>query len=577
MGLYCSGALTFENITLKFDQTKTDGVPDAKFYCNSKHVVFAETVKFADNAPINIFAGGNNIAEGTGTTNLEVYGGYYYYIYGGGENTVVKGDVNLTVGGNINAGENIDDESSNVAQARIYGGGYQAGVTGDVNINYGGDAIARVLTGTGRNSGEIGGSININVTGGKVTTVSATKNVHQHNAKVFITMTGGLCEAIYGGGESCSITGNTVVYVGGTADVSRRIHGGSYNESPSSGTNRVIGSATVIIDEGCKLASGTNLSWMNKFYMAINAGSRLTTDAADEFSTLVFLNDTYATYSGEISSEFGQDYIVKVAKGGKVESAMNGTAALTVLPEEGKIGISGTNAYVNGDVCTITSATTEISFTEPDATITYDYNNGTGLTATENAMAGYNKSVIAAPADLAKQYYQFKGWAASADSATVEYAVGDTIAVSGDITLYAVWVGVDMDYTVMHIAKSHVGEGTIILGSDVQQGEYGTIVSPKAMNILGYTAQAGDVSVEPNQFVIGFVYYTPVEGDIYDVNLDGSVDMLDSVLLKRYFAGWDGYDYTKVCLHTSDIDADGTLSLTDAVELQRKLAGWVVE
>ena len=573
MGLYCSGGLTFENITLKFDQTKTDGVPNTKFYCNSKHVVFAETVKFADNAPINIFAGGNNIDEGTGSTNLEVYGGYYYYIYGGGENTVVKGNVNLTVGGNVNAGENIDDESSNVAQARIYGGGYTTGVTGDVNINYGGNAVARVLTGTGRNSGEIGGKININVTGGKVTTISATKNVHEHDADVYITMTGGLCEAIFGGGESCSITGNTVVYVGGTADVSRRIHGGSYNESPSSGTNRVIGSATVIIDEGCKLASGTGLSWMNQFYMAINAGSRLTTDAADEFSTLVFLNDTYSTYSGKISSSYGQDHIVKVAKGGKVESAMNGTAALTVLPDEGNIGVAGTKAYANGDICDITAATTDITFAVTDATITYNYNNDTDKTVTKNALNGYASKIIDNPDDISRQYYNFAGWSTEADGG-VEYEAGDDIAVSGDITLYAVWVGVDMNYTVMHIAKSHVGEGTIVFGSDVQVGKYGTINTPEAKAYLGYTYQVGDVSVEPNQFTLGAVYYTPGEGNAFDVNLDGAVNMLDTVLLKRYFAEWDGYDFTKICYYTSDVNLDGKVDLTDAVQVQRYLAGW---
>ncbi|MBO5746294.1 MAG: InlB B-repeat-containing protein [Clostridia bacterium] len=573
MGIYSSGGLTFENITLKFDQTQTDGVPNAKFYCNAKHVVFAETVSFADNAPINIFAGGNNIAAGTGSTNLEVYGGYYYYIYGGGENTVVNGDVNLTVGGNVNAGESIDDESSNVAQARIYGGGFTTGVTGDVNINYGGNAIARVLTGTGRTGGEVGGKININVTGGKVTTISATKNVNDTDADVHITMTGGLCEAIFGGGESCSLTGNTVVYVGGTADVSRRIHGGCYNESPSSGTNRVIGSATVIIDAGCSLASGTDLSFMNRFYMAINAGSRLTTDAADEISTLVFLNDTYSTYSGDISSNYGQDHIVKVAAGGTVDSAMNGTAALTVLPNEGNLGIVGTKTYASGQICDITAATTDVTFAAPDAVVTYNYNNDTDMTATQKMLNGYIGKIIETPDDIAKQYYNFVGWSTEADGG-VEYVAGDDIAVTGDITLYAVWVGVDMNYTVMHIAKSHVGDGTIVFGSDVQVGKYGAINTPVAKAYLGYTYQAGDVSIEPNQFTLGTVYYTPVEGNVFDVNLDGAVNMLDTVLLKRYFAEWDGYDLTKICYHTSDVNLDGKVDLTDAVQVQRYLAGW---
>lgn len=569
MGLYGGGSkFTFDNITLKFDQTLSSNVPTAKFYANGRHVVITETVTFADNAPINIFAGGNGIE--VASTRLEVYGGYYYYIYGGGENYPVTGDVNLTVGGNINAGENIDDESSNVAQARIYGGGYKGAVGGDVNINYGGNAIARVLTGTGRDGGEVGGSININMTGGKVSTISATKTVHDKDADVHISMTGGLCEAIFGGGESTSITGNTVVYVGGTADVSRRIHGGCYNESTSSGTSRVIGSATVIIDSGCKLASGTGLSWMNSFYMAINAGSRLSTDPADEFSTLVFLNDTYSAYSSKMSSSFKQDYVVKVGKGGTVDSAMNGTAALTMLPDEGKAAVIGTEKLASGQTYALSAATTEITFADAVYnTVTLDHNNGTGSSSTfEKLDGGY---AVIPEVTVTNGDKELLGWSTAANATVAEYVAGDKYTADGDTTLYAVWRGRPQTYSVMHMLLH--GDDAVFYKGEKLNGYVGSMTEAKALELLGYKAFVSQEILVKNETTVVIVSYEPDGSAIGDVNCDGAVDMLDASLLLRRVAAWPGYDDTNTCIYTSDLNGDGVVDVLDTVLLKKQLVG----
>lgn len=569
MGLYGGGSkFTFDNITLKFDQTLSSNVPTAKFYANGRHVVITETVTFADNAPINIFAGGNGIE--VASTRLEVYGGYYYYIYGGGENYPVTGDVNLTVGGNINAGENIDDESSNVAQARIYGGGYKGAVGGDVNINYGGNAIARVLTGTGRDGGEVGGKININMTGGKVSTISATKTVHDKDADVHISMTGGLCEAIYGGGESTSITGNTVVYVGGTADVSRRIHGGCYNESTSSGTSRVIGSATVIIDSGCKLASGTGLSWMNSFYMAINAGSRLNTDPADEFSTLVFLNDTYSTYSSKMSSSFKQDYVVKVGKGGTVDSAMNGTAALTMLPDEGKAAVIGTEKLASGQTYALSAATTEITFADAVYnTVTLDHNNGTGSSSTfEKLDGGY---AVIPEVTVTNGDKELLGWSTAANATVAEYVAGDKYTADGDTTLYAVWRGRPQTYSVMHMLLH--GDDAVFYKGEKLNGYVGSMTEAKALELLGYKAFVSQEILVKNETTVVIVSYEPDGSAIGDVNCDGAVDMLDAALLLRRVAAWPGHDDTNTCIYTSDLNGDGVVDVLDTVLLKKQLVG----
>lgn len=573
--LYCSGGLTFENITLKFDQAVSNNVPNAKFYCNGKHVVFAETVKFADNKPINIFAGGNNIAAGTATTNLEVYGGYYYYIYGGGENTVVNGDVNLTVGGNVNAGENIDDNASNVAQARIYGGGFTTGVTGDVNINFGGNAVARVLTGTGRDGGEIGGSININMTGGKVTTISATKSVHEHDAKVFINMTGGLCEAIFGGGESTSVTGDVQIYLGANADVSRRVFGGCYNDTNWIGTsfnssNHVIGTVTVLVEPGAKVGSGNGLSSGNKIDMGLYGSSRYSSAFDDEICTLVFLNGNSAdNYKIGGSYTDRTDYKVNVAAGGTVESAMNGTAALKAVPDSGKAAVVDGALYAAGEVITL-NGNTNVTFTEA-YTVTFDVNGAEGANDTAVVLAG--GSVTFAETDATKAGYGFLGWATSATATEPEYVAGDSFVPTADTVFYAVWRKT-VNYTVIHYLETANG-GVSIYKVENKTGLVGFETEAEAGTPVGYTAaNIGKEVIEENELLLVTVYYQKMETVIYDVNCDGSIDMLDLMLLERKLASWDGYNADKVCDYNADANADGKVDIDDAVMMERYLAGY---
>lgn len=572
-GLYCSGGLTFEDITLKFDSAKTDGVPNSKFYCNGNHVVIAETVKFADNTPIQIFAGGNN--KTTGSTNLEVYGGYYYYIYGGGEGSgsPVNGDVNLTIGGNVNAGENIDDNSSNVAQARIYGGGYQAGVTGDVNINYGGDAISRVLTGTGRNGGEIGGSININMTGGKVTTISGTKTVNDADAKVFITVTGGLCEAIFGGGESTSLNGDVQIYLGANAEVSRRVFGGCYNDTNWLGTsfnssNHVIGTVTVIVEPGAKIGTGTGLSSGNKIDMGLYTCSRYNSGFADEICTLVLLDGATVSKLGGSYSDY-TDYKVNVAAGGTVESAMNGTAALKAVPDSGKVAVVDGALYAAGEVITL-NGNTNVTFAEA-YTVTFDVTGAEGENDTAVALAGDSVTVVGTTAT--KTGYGFLGWATNATATEPEYVAGDSFVPTADTVLYAVWRKT-ASYTVIHYLETANG-GVSVYKVETKTGMVGFDTEAEAGSPVGYTvANIGKEVIEENEMLLVAVYYQKLDTVIYDVNCDGSVDMLDLMLLERKLASWDGYDADKVCDYNADANADGKVDIDDAVMMERYLAGY---
>ena len=60
-----------------------------------------------------------------------------------------------------------------------------------------------------------------------------------------------------------------------------------------------------------------------------------------------------------------------------------------------------------------------------------------------------------------------------------------------------------------------------------------------------------------------------------DVTNDGKITNQDVVYLKRYIAGWTGYDATTLNLDAADVAKDGTVVNKDLVFLKRHIAGWV--
>ncbi len=58
-----------------------------------------------------------------------------------------------------------------------------------------------------------------------------------------------------------------------------------------------------------------------------------------------------------------------------------------------------------------------------------------------------------------------------------------------------------------------------------------------------------------------------------DINSDGKVNPLDSVILARYLANWQGYDKL-VDLGAADVNSDTAVNPKDAVILARHLANW---
>ncbi len=90
-------------------------------------------------------------------------------------------------------------------------------------------------------------------------------------------------------------------------------------------------------------------------------------------------------------------------------------------------------------------------------------------------------------------------------------------------------------------------------------------LSYKPADIYNYDMEAVEFAVD-NGVVVASIYL------LGDVNDDGSVDIKDVTVLRRYLAEWENYaDIVKLA---ADVDVNGEINIKDATILRRYLAGW---
>jgi len=129
----------------------------------------------------------------------------------------------------------------------------------------------------------------------------------------------------------------------------------------------------------------------------------------------------------------------------------------------------------------IVMTATDPSYATRDYTISYDANGGSGSTVDSNA---YQLDARATVMDNSFQRYgyTFDGWNTKANGSGTDYDPGDTIIVTGDMTLYAQWEEID-DVTVTAAAKPAAG-GSVTGAGTYEAGEEVTLTATPAE---GYT------------------------------------------------------------------------------------------
>ncbi len=134
-------------------------------------------------------------------------------------------------------------------------------------------------------------------------------------------------------------------------------------------------------------------------------------------------------------------------------------------------------------------------------------------------------------------------------------------------------------YTVEHYLESHYSMGNNLILTQTFDGAVGRPTKATPESFLGYTPiedyKQGYITLD-NQANVS-INYTMDGFEVGDINCDGYIDLLDSTLLQRSVAKWDGYDYSKVCLYTSDVNADGDVGALDTLMLMNALAGNATE
>ncbi len=129
-------------------------------------------------------------------------------------------------------------------------------------------------------------------------------------------------------------------------------------------------------------------------------------------------------------------------------------------------------------------------------------------------------------------------------------------------------------YTVEHYLESHLDPGKELGLTQSLDGYIGTNTEAQPEVFLGYSASKNyqQKIVTPNGSTKIAIDYSMDGFELGDVNCDGYIDLLDSVLLQRKLAGWEGYDHTNTCLYTMDSDCNGNVGPLDALMLLGTLA-----
>ncbi len=289
------GDLTIKNVTLYGSSTV--------IYANGyKLTIDSDVVSSSRNDRLTVYGGSDSsYPTSIENTDITLLGGYYKNVYGGSKTLAVSGDTNVVFGGNANIGDTNDDSSANISPCTVYGGGYNSAVSGTANVTIKDNAVAKFVSGvgTGANGAKVE-KVNIRIYGGKIMNVfGGSLNADVNNLTAYITMNGGLCEAIFGGCQGKNMSGTVFINLLG-GDVSRRVYTGCYNDCDVGLFNdtwktacKVTGATTLSIGPDVKLCTKTGLSSDNDADMGVYCGSRYGSKMAGEKNILVFLDGCY--------------------------------------------------------------------------------------------------------------------------------------------------------------------------------------------------------------------------------------------------------------------------------------------
>lgn len=297
-------------------------------------------------------------------------------------------------------------------------------------------------------------------------------------------------------------------------------------------------------------------------------------DANDQLEAQEFdFSNAYTNYSGrsevKVMAKFeAVFYVYFMTVDGQVHStaiANEASGFKVALPTDyepkGKVvtGWKANGAVFTAD--TVVSADTYVyPVTEDCYWVTFNTTGGS-MVASCSVTKGdtLNLSGITAPT---RTGYRFKGWSTTADGALIS-----SVTPTADTTLYAVWEGDNVTYTVVYWGENPNNTATenipfdTLLGTESKTAKVGTTVTGSAStannntikNYFTYHSSDSAVVKADNSTVIN-VYYTRKSFSVtFDLGTTGSKSM--TIGDNTYHSGWNATKYVLTAKYEQNIES----------------------
>lgn len=204
-------------------------------------------------------------------------------------------------------------------------------------------------------------------------------------------------------------------------------------------TDKRIGSTGASNHYSCILAfNSTQMAHLRGLASSAITSATLTVNASTAASGAFhpFYGAKKAT--GTSSAEISSSNQVSVAK-----------SATKITIDVKSLGFPSTNAYCIGSQANVSgesyatmrgiTATLTVVTTEVDFKLSYNANGGSGAPGEQTATDVGSHTFTISDTTPTRSGYIFKGWAKTSTATSAAYQPGDTISISSNTTLYAVW------------------------------------------------------------------------------------------------------------------------------------------
>jgi len=275
-------------------------------------------------------------------------------------------------------------------------------------------------------------TIHYNSSGSSSTTQSNTLTVNSTNSAVIST--GGQVKYFY---FTPSTTGTYVIYSTGSVDTMVYL----YNSSGSQLTSNDDGGDDRNFRLSYSLTAGTTYKYGVRYYNSSTTGT-----ISFKFGGVYTL--TYNTNGGSSTpSSQSCDY----GKSVTVTSSTPTRSGYTFLGWSTS-STATTASYTSGNTISLSSNTTLYAvWKKITYTLTYNANGGSGAPSSQTGATSYTISSTVPT----RSGYTFLGWSTSSSATTASYTSGNTISLSSNTTLYAVWKKIT--YTLTYNANGGSG------------------------------------------------------------------------------------------------------------------------